>query len=65
MSLEKLQKISGSIVLAEYKVRWLLWWNSGDMNRVALQFPAAGVTDDKLEAWLPNAAFWAEVIVLS
>jgi hypothetical protein len=63
--LRSYKKISGSIVLAEYKVRWLLWWNSGDMNRVALRFPAVGVTDDKLEAWLPKAAFRAEVIVYS
>ena len=61
MTLEKLQKISGSIVLAKYKVRWLNWWNSGVINREALRFPSVGITEEKLEAWLPKACFWAEV----
>ena len=63
MSLEKLQKISGiSTIMPQYKVRWLVWWNSGDLNRVALRFLPVGVTEEKLEAWLPKACFWAEVL---
>lgn len=61
MLAEKLQRISTTMVQPEYRVRWLKWWNSSDMSRQALHFPAAGFNLNTLESWLPKAAFWAEV----
>jgi hypothetical protein len=65
MSLEKLQKISASIVQPKYKVKWLDMWNSSEINRAALKFPPPGITDEKLDTWLHKAVFWAEVIYFS
>jgi hypothetical protein len=64
MTLEKLQKISASLVQPEYKIKWLNWWNSREMNREVLRFPPSPVTEIILESWLMKVVFWAEVNIL-
>jgi hypothetical protein len=64
MKLDKLQRISTTVVQPQFRVRWMKWWNSSDISREALHFPPPKFTDATLESWLPRAAFWAEVNLL-
>jgi hypothetical protein len=61
MTLEKLQSISTASAAPHFKVRWLEFWNSSLHSRQAVHFPAKGVTERDLDAWLNKACFWAGV----
>jgi hypothetical protein len=59
MTLDKLQLIGTSVVLAPYKVRWLTWWNSSNLSREALHFPPRPVSKKDIDGWINKASFWA------
>jgi hypothetical protein len=61
MSLEKLQLIATACAAPHFKVRWLLFWNSGIHSRQAVHFPPKGFTDREFEPWLNRASFWVGV----
>ena len=63
MTLEKLQLVATAVVAPEFKVRWLVNWNSGVHSRQALHFPSKGFSDKDLESWLNKASFWAGVSI--
>jgi hypothetical protein len=61
MTLEKLQSISTASAAPHFKIRWLEFWNSSLHSRQAVHFPAKGVTERDLDAWLNKACFWVGV----
>jgi phage baseplate assembly protein gpV len=62
MTIEKLQKVATAAVDAQFKARWLRWWNSGTGGRKAYRFPDLGFSDLTFDSWLAKATFWAQVI---
>jgi hypothetical protein len=55
-------KVSYCKVLAEYKVKWLVWWNSDLAARARVGFPLCKQMKEKLlDPWLQRASFWAQV----
>ena len=62
MTIEKLQKIATAAVEPEFKAKWLRWWNSSMTVRAGNRFPPGDVKETVLDAWLPKATFWAQVI---
>ena len=63
MHLDKLQSIATAATESAYKVRWLRWWNSSTMNKLAIKFPKAPVAPVSLSPWLNRASFYAGVNV--
>lgn len=63
MTIEKLQKIATAHVEAEYKAKWLRWWNSSSMRRAAYRFPSPNFKEADLDFWLNKATFWAQVVL--
>ena len=64
MTIEKLQKVATSRVMAEYKARWLRWWNSSRSVRQSDHFPLETPFKDKtFDAFLNRASFWAQVFL--
>ena len=64
MTIEKLQKVATSRVMAEYKACWLRWWNSSRSIHQGNHFPAKTPFKDKtFDAFLNRASFWAQVFL--
>ena len=57
MTLEKLKKISATLVQPDYKTKWLTWSSSWEMNQAALRLPSSLVTEIILESWLLKAFY--------
>ena len=62
MTIEKLQKVATSQVDAEYKAKWLHWWNSSTNVHLGNKFPSEiPLKSTTFEPWLNKASFWAQV----
>ena len=61
MTLEKLQMIPTSNMLVAHKIKVLRWWNSSNILRESLKFPAPLVLEDKLSPFLHKIFWWAGV----
>lgn len=56
--------LATAMVDPEFKIRWLKWWNSSTMNKIAIKFPKASVPDSALLPWLHRMSFFAGVSLL-
>lgn len=61
MSPEKLQLIATAKVPAQYKQRWLKWWNMSKDGRQANNFPEQPCATTQLRPWVETASFYAGV----
>ena len=61
MTLKNLSKIATSSVYGTYKIRWLRWWNSSPMLRVANHYLPSLSKEKKLKSFFDQVSLWAHV----
>ena len=62
MTIEKLQKVATLQRDAEYKAKWLHWWNSSTNVHLSKNFPLKlPIKSVTFEPWFNKASFWAQV----
>ena len=49
MTLEKLQMIATTPMESFFKIKWLRWWNYGDMFLESLRFPLGDIKENEHE----------------
>lgn len=61
LTLEKLQLIATANVSPTHKVKWLKWMNASAYSREARRFPPRPANEEKLQAFLTRACWFAGV----